>query len=140
MGDFVPNNQANVWSVPPGADGSPPAPRPSSPGRATVRWAVAFAALAVCSGGAVIVLSFLWILAAMAPPGMAEWLFPRARRAATYVVLPFCLLSVATACFGIRQIRRRHPCDRWRRQDRGLAIFAIVVSGLCALAVGSAYV
>ncbi|PWJ26944.1 hypothetical protein ATK17_3127 [Branchiibius hedensis] len=84
-------------------------------------------------------LSFLWVLAAMAPPGMTDWLFPRARHVAACVVLPLSLLSISVAVIGIRQIRERDRSDMWRRQDRGLGVTAVVISVSCALLVATSY-
>ena len=84
-------------------------------------------------------LSFLWVLAAMAPPGMTDWLCPRARHVAACVVLPLSLLSISVAVIGIRQIRERDRSDMWRRQDRGLGVTAVVISVSCALLVATSY-
>lgn len=75
----------------------------------------------------------------MAPPGMADWLFPQARHVAACVVLPLSLLSISVAVIGIRQIRDRDHSDMWRRQDRGLGVLAVVISISCALLVATSY-
>lgn len=117
----------------------PPKLRHRKPGGPAVNWAIVLAALAVLSGAAVVGLSFLWMMVAMVPEGMAEWLFPRVRHVAVCVVLPFSTLSIVAALFGLWQLRKRDPDDGWRGQDRGLAIFSIVVSAVCALLVALSY-